>query len=79
MPSQKSMLSLALAKASTAVQLDNAQYHDGARKYYTEAVDLLQRIIDRAGDEADRRKLEAILLTYTDRLRQLDQLIPAQP
>ncbi|KAI0025871.1 hypothetical protein F4780DRAFT_774721 [Xylariomycetidae sp. FL0641] len=76
MPSQKAMLSTALAKASTAVQLDNASYHDGARRYYTEACDLLQQIIARAADENDRAKLERIRLTYTNRIRQLIELAP---
>ncbi|KAI1343846.1 hypothetical protein F5Y15DRAFT_411700 [Xylariaceae sp. FL0016] len=77
MPSQKAMLSTALAKASTAVQLDNAQYHSGARKYYAEACDLLQQIIARANDEDDRKKLDGIRSAYTNRIQQLDDLLPA--
>src|SRR5699024_1939693 len=40
-PSQKAMLSRALQKANTAVQLDNAQNFEGARLAYAEACDLL--------------------------------------
>ncbi|CAJ2511254.1 Uu.00g068790.m01.CDS01 [Anthostomella pinea] len=79
MPSQKAMLSSALAKASTAVQLDNAQYHSGARKYYAEACELLQQIIARASNEEDRKKLDGIRVRYILRIRQLDALLPEEP
>ncbi|KAI0008445.1 hypothetical protein F4779DRAFT_452093 [Xylariaceae sp. FL0662B] len=78
MPSPKALLSTALAKATTAVQLDNAQYHDGARKYYTEACELLEQVIARATIEADREKLKGIRLTYINRIQQLDNLIPEE-
>ncbi|KAH9898768.1 hypothetical protein F4778DRAFT_782875 [Xylariomycetidae sp. FL2044] len=74
MPSPKAKLSSALAKASTAVQLDNAQYHDGARRYYAEAVDLLEQVIAKATNERDRTKLSDIRRTYTTRIRELDSL-----
>ncbi|OTB03517.1 hypothetical protein M426DRAFT_321672 [Hypoxylon sp. CI-4A] len=35
MPSSKAMLATALAKANTAVQLDNTHSYTFARKYYT--------------------------------------------
>lgn len=60
-PSQKAMLSKALQKANTAVQLDNAQNPEGAREAYSEACDLLQLVLQRTGGEEDRKKLEAIV------------------
>ncbi len=59
--SSKATLSVALAKARTAVQLDQAQYHEGARAYYVEVVELLARVIGRASNENDVRKLEDIV------------------
>lgn len=76
-PSQKAMLSKALAKANAAVQLDNAQNYDAARESYLEACDLLQQVLARTNGEEDRRKLEAIRLTYTSRIDELDGLAPA--
>ncbi|KAI1084012.1 hypothetical protein F5B20DRAFT_576953 [Whalleya microplaca] len=78
MPSPKALLSTALAKASTAVQLDNAQYHDGARRYYQEACELLQQVIARATVEADREKLKGIRLAYINRIQQLDDVVPGR-
>ncbi|KAF3761155.1 hypothetical protein M406DRAFT_283106 [Cryphonectria parasitica EP155] len=60
-PSQKAMLSKALQKANTAVQLDNAQNIDGARTAYCEACDLLQQVLQRTPGDDDKRKLEAIV------------------
>ena len=60
-PSQKAMLSKALAKANTAVQLDNAQNFDGARKSYIEACELLHQVLARTTGDEDRKKLEAIV------------------
>lgn len=60
-PSQKAMLSKALQKANTAVQLDNAQNFDGARVAYYEACDLLQQVLDRTPGDDDKKKLEAIV------------------
>ncbi|AEO64636.1 uncharacterized protein THITE_2038977 [Thermothielavioides terrestris NRRL 8126] len=59
-PSQKAMLSKALQEANTAVQLDNAQNFEGARRAYSEACKLLQQVLLRTPGEEDRRKLEAI-------------------
>ncbi|KAI1294392.1 hypothetical protein F5Y03DRAFT_316649 [Xylaria venustula] len=73
--SSKATLSVALAKARTAVQLDQAQYHDGARAYYIEVVELLARVIVRASHEKDVKKLEDIRRAYTDRIQQLDDLM----
>ncbi|KAI1463938.1 uncharacterized protein F4812DRAFT_453276 [Daldinia caldariorum] len=71
------MLSKALAKANAAVQLDNAQNYAAARDSYLEACDLLQQVLARTNGAEDRRKLEAIRLTYTSRIDELDDLLPA--
>ena len=60
-PSQKAMLSRALQKANTAVQLDNAGNIEGAREAYAEACGLLQQVLFKTPGEEDRRKLEAIV------------------
>lgn len=62
-PSQKAMLSRALQKANTAVQLDNAQNLEGARIAYSEACELLQQVLRRTSGDEDKRKLEAIVST----------------
>ncbi|KAL0942115.1 MIT domain-containing protein [Colletotrichum truncatum] len=77
-PSQKAMLSRALQKANTAVQLDNAQNFEGARQAYAEACELLHQVLARTSTEEDRRKLEAIRRTYTSRIEELDQMAPVQ-
>ncbi len=61
LPSQKAMLSKALQKANTAVQLDNAGNVEGARQSYAEACDLLQQVLLRTSGEEDKKKLEAIV------------------
>ncbi|KAI0847038.1 hypothetical protein F5Y00DRAFT_254307 [Daldinia vernicosa] len=71
------MLSKALGKANAAVQLDNAQNYAAARDSYLEACDLLQQVLARTNGEEDRRKLEAIRHTYTSRIDELDELLPA--
>lgn len=60
-PSQKAMLSRALQKANTAVQLDNAGNIEGAREAYAEACGLLQQVLVKTPGEEDKRKLEAIV------------------
>ncbi|KAK2730434.1 GTP-binding protein [Colletotrichum kahawae] len=79
-PSQKAMLSRALQKANTAVQLDNAQNFEGARQAYAEACELLHQVLARTSTEEDKRKLEAIgqRRTYTSRIEELDQMAPIQ-
>ncbi|SPO07161.1 related to E. coli elongation factor-type GTP-binding protein lepa [Cephalotrichum gorgonifer] len=72
--SQKAMLSKALQKANTAVQLDNAHNFEGARLCYLDACDLLQQVLQKTASEEDQRKLEAIRKTYTSRIEELDQL-----
>lgn len=75
-PSQKAMLSRALQKANTAVQLDNAQNFEGAREAYAEACELLRQVLHRTTGDEDKRKLEAIRRTYTSRIEELDQITP---
>ncbi|KAL9618176.1 MAG: hypothetical protein Q9160_007072 [Pyrenula sp. 1 TL-2023] len=73
-PSQKTMLSKALQKANTAVLLDNAQNFEGAMESYEDACQLLQRVMQRSNGDDDRKKLEAIRTTYTNRIRELRSL-----
>ncbi|KAH6613705.1 hypothetical protein B0J18DRAFT_62763 [Chaetomium sp. MPI-SDFR-AT-0129] len=78
--SQKAMLSKALQKANTAVQLDNAQNFEGARRAYSEACAVLHQVLLRTSGEEDRRKLEAIHETYLGRVMELDeQLVDMEP
>ena len=55
------MLSSALAKANTAVTLDNAENYEGAMEAYGDACVLLGQVMLKAGAEEDRRKLQAIV------------------
>ncbi|KAI1766447.1 hypothetical protein GGR53DRAFT_486102 [Hypoxylon sp. FL1150] len=71
MPSSKALLATALAKANTAVQLDNTQSHSFALKYYGEACVLLSQLVKRVSKEEDRQKLKAIRRTYLQRIEQL--------
>ncbi|KAH7030669.1 uncharacterized protein B0I36DRAFT_373885 [Microdochium trichocladiopsis] len=73
------MLSKALGKANTAVQLDNAQNYEGAREAYVEACELLHLVLARTTGEEDRKKLEAIRGTYTSRITELESLLPSRP
>ncbi|KAK7754793.1 hypothetical protein SLS62_003107 [Diatrype stigma] len=77
-PSQKAMLSKALAKANTAVQLDKASNYESARESYIEACELLHQVLARTTGGEDRNKLEAIRGTYTSRIDELDGMIPVQ-
>jgi hypothetical protein len=60
-PSQKAMLSKALAKANQAVLLDNAQNFEGAMDAYRDACDLLRQVMSRSAGDDDRKKLEGIV------------------
>ena len=60
-PTQKTMLSKALAKANTAVLLDNALNYEGAMGAYQDACKLLHEVMMRSSGEDDKRKLEAIV------------------
>ncbi|KAK4213202.1 hypothetical protein QBC37DRAFT_473373 [Rhypophila decipiens] len=77
-PSQRTMLSKALQKANTAVQLDNAQNTEGARSAYSEACTLLQQVLLRTAAEEDRKKLEAIYNLYMGRISDLEELIASE-
>ncbi|KIW40415.1 uncharacterized protein PV06_07617 [Exophiala oligosperma] len=73
-PTQKTMLSKALAKANTAVLLDNAQNIEGAIEAYDEACELLQQVLVRSSDLDDRKKLSNIRSTYSNRIAELHDL-----
>ncbi|KAG6001695.1 hypothetical protein E4U21_003897 [Claviceps maximensis] len=77
-PSQKAMLSRALQMANTAVQLDNAQNFEGARRSYVEACDLLKQVLLKTTADEDKKKLDAIRRTYDARIEELDQILPWQ-
>ncbi|KAF2809496.1 kinase-like protein [Mytilinidion resinicola] len=71
---KKGQLSRALAKANTAVLLDNAQNFEGALEAYDEACGLLKQIMISSSVDENRRKLEAIRNTYTIRMEELRSL-----
>ncbi|KIW03040.1 uncharacterized protein PV09_05692 [Verruconis gallopava] len=71
---KKTMLSKALQKAHTAVLLDNAQNFEGAIEAYDDACRLLGQVLVRSAGEDDRRKLDAIRTTYTNRIQELHQI-----
>ncbi|KAF1949317.1 hypothetical protein CC80DRAFT_429547 [Byssothecium circinans] len=71
---KKTMLSRALQKANTAVLLDNAQNFEGAVQAYGDACKLLQQVMIRSSGEEDRRKLDSIRITYTNRIEELKRL-----
>ena len=73
---KKTMLSRALQKANTAVLLDNAQNFEGAMEAYEDACKLLQQVMVRSSQDEDRRKLDAIRVTYTNRIEELRRLDP---
>jgi len=73
-PTQKNMLSKALAKANQAVLLDNAQNIQGATEAYVEACDILEQVMLRSSDIDDRKKLAAIRSTYSTRIAELYDL-----
>ncbi|KAL8637308.1 MAG: hypothetical protein Q9228_005407 [Teloschistes exilis] len=70
-PSQKAMLSKALQKANHAVTLDNAQNFEGAMDAYADACALLQKVMLRSSGDEDRRKLESVCTTYSNRINEL--------
>ncbi|KAI9878374.1 MAG: hypothetical protein M1830_001079 [Pleopsidium flavum] len=76
-PSQKAMLSKALQKAHTAVLLDNAQNFEGAMEAYKDACALLRQVMMRSSGDEDRRKLESIRSTYTNRINELENMDPS--
>ncbi|OQN99229.1 hypothetical protein B0A48_15078 [Cryoendolithus antarcticus] len=76
---KKAMLSKALQKANTAVLLDNAQNFEGALEAYMDACRLLQQVMDRSSGAEDKIKLDAIRVTYTNRIEELRQLDDGRP
>ncbi|KAF2028402.1 hypothetical protein EK21DRAFT_69924 [Setomelanomma holmii] len=58
---KKMMLSMALQKETTAVQLDNAQDFEGAVKAYENACELLQQVILHITQVEEKSKLAAIV------------------
>ncbi|KAI2632308.1 hypothetical protein GGR54DRAFT_29075 [Hypoxylon sp. NC1633] len=75
MPSSKAMLATALAKANTAVQLDNTHSYAFACKYYEESCVLLSQLLPRSSNEKDREKLKGIRQTYLRRIEVLSGAI----
>lgn len=57
----KSILTIALQKAQTAVQFDAANNVVAALDAYKQTVELLTQVIDKAVNEADRRRLQLIV------------------
>lgn len=76
---KKAMLSKALQKANTAVLLDNAQNFEAALEAYSDACRLLQQVMDRSSGADDKRKLDAIKVTYTTRIDELQELEDTRP
>lgn len=76
---KKTMLSKALQKANTAVLLDNAQNYEGALEAYGDACDLLTQVMERTSGEDDKRKLDAIRVTYSNRMEELNMLVQERP
>jgi hypothetical protein len=76
---KKAMLSKALQKANTAVLLDNAQNFEAALEAYSDACRLLQQVMDRSSGADDKRKLDAIKITYTTRIEELQELEENRP
>ena len=72
--SQKTMLSRALAKANTAVLLDNAHNFAGAIEAYADACVLLGQVMLHSSGSEDRKKLETIRTTYSNRIVELRAL-----
>ncbi|KAL9125468.1 MAG: hypothetical protein Q9217_005333 [Psora testacea] len=70
-PSQKALLSKALAKANHAVVLDGRQNVEGAILAYSDACNLLRQVMVRSSGQDDRRKLEAVRNTYQNRIVEL--------
>ena len=60
-PSQKALLSKALAKANHAVVLDGKTNVEGAILAYGDACTLLRQVMIRSSGDDDRRKLEAVV------------------
>ncbi|ODQ53246.1 hypothetical protein SAICODRAFT_19169 [Saitoella complicata NRRL Y-17804] len=73
----KSMLTVALAKAQTAVTYDTANNTKMAIAAYAQACDLLSTVMQRTKAPEDHEKLSRIYSTYADRMRLLIAEAPA--
>ncbi|KAL1934869.1 hypothetical protein VTP01DRAFT_7051 [Rhizomucor pusillus] len=63
------ILRTALQKAKLAVECDTANDVDGAVAFYTEAVSLLDRVISTVEKPSDRKRLQEIHDSYSERIR----------
>ncbi|KAF2030550.1 hypothetical protein EK21DRAFT_111864 [Setomelanomma holmii] len=72
---KETLLSRALQKANTAVLLDNAQSFHEAIKAYGVSCMLLKQVMIRSSLEEDRRKLDAIRMTYHNRIIEIGEPI----
>src|SRR2546421_10016736 len=60
----KSILTIALQKAQSAVQFDSANNVAAALDAYKQTVELLSQVIDKAVNDADRRRLQLIVSAF---------------
>ncbi|CAJ0918429.1 5032_t:CDS:2 [Entrophospora sp. SA101] len=82
----KSILTIALQKAQSAVEFDAANDFTAALEAYRETVELLSQVVDKAVNDVERRRLQLIELgvefnelkhsTYVDRIRLLSAISP---
>ncbi|KAI8374578.1 uncharacterized protein BYT42DRAFT_576843 [Radiomyces spectabilis] len=72
----KALLRTALQKANSAVLCDSSNNVTGAIEAYTEAITLLNRVLATVERETDRRRLQEIHDSYSDRIRLLNAVSP---
>ncbi|CAJ0745238.1 21092_t:CDS:2 [Entrophospora sp. SA101] len=72
----KSILTIALQKAQSAVEFDAANDFTAALEAYRETVELLSQVVDKAVNDVERRRLQLIHSTYVDRIRLLSAISP---
>ncbi|KAG2185848.1 hypothetical protein INT43_002286 [Umbelopsis isabellina] len=77
-PSSKAILRKALALANDAVLCDTANNVKGAVEAYTEAVQLLDIVLEQMENETDKMKLREIHATYSERIRLLSKIEPVK-
>ncbi|CAG8455350.1 10093_t:CDS:2 [Paraglomus occultum] len=73
----KSILTIALQKAQSAVLLDSANNVAAALAAYKQTVRLLSQVIDKAANEGDRQRLQNIHDTYAERIKLLSTIVPS--
>lgn len=71
--SKRAVLSKALQKANTAIELDKEGEFDEARNEYAGACNLIHEVLKWILDREERRRLSAILKTYETRIAELPQ------